>query len=99
MKILSLMAGMLIIFASTISPTSLNGRFVVLSLDNSKLAVQLQINTNTGSDDLGGATIVLGFDKTVLNFSGNPVNQTDFIFQNFKSGNYGTAKVTQTYVR
>ena len=95
MKILSLLAGMLIIFASTISPTSLNGRFIVLNADNSKLAVQLQINTNTGTDDLGGATIVLGFDKTVLSYSGNPVYQTDFIFQNFNGGNYGSAKVTK----
>lgn len=95
MKILSLIAGMLIIFASTISPTSLNGRFVVLNADNSKLAVQLQINTNTGIDDLGGATLVLGFDKTVLTFSGNPVYPTDYIFQNFNGGNYGTAKVTK----
>jgi len=95
MKILSVIAGMLIFFASTISPTSLNGRFVVVSSDNSKLAVQLQINTNTGTDDLGGATLVIGFDKTVLNFSSNPANQTDYIFHNFSGGNYGTAKVTR----
>ncbi len=95
MRKLSLLAGMLIIFASTISPTSLNGRFVVLSSENSILAVQLQINTNTGTDDLGGATIVIGFDKTVLNFSSNPVDQTDFMFNNFSGGNYNTAKVTR----
>ncbi|MFZ2322556.1 MAG: discoidin domain-containing protein [Ignavibacteriaceae bacterium] len=96
MKMLSLTAGMLIlVFVSTISPTSLNGRFVVVNSDSSKLAVVLQVNTNTGTDDLGGATIVIGFDKAVLNFSTNPVNQTDFVFRNFNGGNYNTATVTK----
>jgi hypothetical protein len=96
MKSLSLMAGMLMfVLASTISPTSLNGKFVILSKDNLKLTVQLQINTNTGIDDLGGATIVIGFDKTILNFSSNPVSQNDFIFHNFNGGNYSTARVTR----
>lgn len=89
------MAGMLIIFAATISPTSLNGRFVVISKDASKLAVQLQVNTNTGTDDLGSATIVIGFDKTILNFSNSPANQTDYVFNNFNGGNYGTSKITK----
>jgi hypothetical protein len=93
---LSLWAGMLIfIFVSTISPTSLNGRFVVINRDNNKLSVQLQINTSTGTDDLGGATIVIGFNEAVLNFSSTPVGQIDFIFHNFSGGNYSTAKVTK----
>ena len=96
MKMLSLKAGMLILlFVSTISPTSLNGRFVVVNSDSAKLAVVLQLNTNTGTDDLGGATIVIGFDKAVLSFNNNPVNQTDFIFHNFNGGNYNTATVTK----
>ena len=96
MKKLSLMAGMLIlVLVSTISPTSLNGKFIVVSSDSSKLAVKLQINTNTGTDDLGGATIVIGFDKNVLNFSSNPVNKSDYVFSNFTDGNYNTATVTK----
>ena len=99
MKILSLMAGMLVlIIASTISPTSLNGRFVVINSDNFKLAVLLQINTNTGIDDLGGATIVIGFDKTILNYSSNPIKQTDFTFHRFNEGNYNTATVTRPMI-
>ncbi len=93
---LSLLAGMLVfIFVSTISPTSFNGRFVVINRDNNKLTVQLQINTSTGTDDLGGATVVIGFNKAVLNFSSAPVSQTDFIFHNFSGGNYSTAKITR----
>jgi hypothetical protein len=93
---LSLWAGMLIlIFVSTISPTSLNGRFVVLNSDSSKLAVLLQISTNTGTDDLGGATIVIGFNKQVLGFNSNPLNQTDYLFHNFSGDNYNEARVTK----
>jgi hypothetical protein len=95
MKMLSLLAGMLIIFASAISPTSLNGRFIVLNADNSKLIVQLQINSSTGADDLGGSTIVLGFDKNVLGFNSNPIQGTDYNFSNFSGGNYSTGKVTR----
>lgn len=95
MKKLSLLAGMLFLIATTISPTSLNGRFVVLSKDATKLAVQLQINTNTGIDDLGSATIVICFNKNVLHYNDTPVNQIDYVFQNFNGGNYGIAKVTK----
>lgn len=95
MKKLSLLAGMLFILASTISPTSLNGRFVIISKDSTKLAVQLQVNTNTGTDDLGSATMVIGFDKSTLKFNDSPVNLTDYVFNNFNGGNYATSKVTK----
>ncbi len=93
---LSLWAGMLVlIFVSTISPTALNGRFVIVNQDSSKIAVLLQINTNTGTDDLGGATIVIGFNKQVLGFNSNPLNQTDYLFHNFSGDNYSEARVTK----
>lgn len=95
MKILSLLAGMLLILASTISPTSLKGRFVVLSADNSKLAIQLQVSSNTGTDDLGASTIVISFDKNTLSFSNNPVQGKDYTFNNFSGGNYSSGKVTR----
>jgi hypothetical protein len=95
MNKLGLIAGMLILIASTISPTSLNSRFVVLNRTSSQLTVQLQINTSSGTDDLGGATIVISFNKAVLSYNSNPVSQTDYIFNNFNSGNYSTAKVTR----
>jgi len=95
MNKLSVIAGMLIFFASTISPTSLNSRFVVLNRTATQLTVQMQINTNSGTDDLGGATMVIGFNKAVLSYNSNPVAQTDYTFNNFSGGNYNTAKVTR----
>ena len=59
-------------FTTLTSATNVNGRFVVISTDSLKLEVLLQINTNTGSDDMGGATIVIGFNTYSLNFSCNP---------------------------
>jgi len=96
MKTLSLLAGMLMfVFASNISPTSLNGRFLVLSSDAFKISVLVQINTNTGTYGLGGATIVIGFDKSAINFNSSPITGTDFVFHNCCGGNYGTGTVTR----
>lgn len=85
----------LILFAVNTFATSINGRFVVVKSDTSKLSVKLQINTDTGKDDMGGATIVISFDKNVLNFSSDPVLNKDFIFHNFSDGNYKAASVTK----
>lgn len=85
----------LILFAVNTFSTSINGRFVVVKSDTSKLSVKLQINTDTGKDDMGGATIVISFDKNVLNFSSDPVLNKDFIFHNFSDGNYKAASVTK----
>ena len=87
----------MLFIANTISTfaTNVNGRFVVISTDSSKLEVLLQINTNTGSDDLGGATIVVGFDNHTLNFSNNPQVNTNYIFHNFNGGNYNSATITK----
>jgi len=87
----------MLFIANTISTsaTNVNGRFVVVSTDSSKLEVLLQINTNTGSDDMGGATIVVGFDNHTLNFSSNPQINTNYIFHNFNGGNYNSATITK----
>ena len=77
------------------SATNVNGRFVVISTDSSKLEVLLQINTNTGSDDMGGATIVIGFNCSALGFNGNPQVNTHYIFHNFCGENYSPATVTK----
>ena len=97
MKILNIIIlGMLfVVFTTTISATDVNGRFVVLSIDNSKLEVLLQINTSTGSDDMGGATIVIGFNNYTLNFSQTPQSGTDFVYHSFSGGNYSLATVTR----
>jgi hypothetical protein len=76
-------------------PTTINGRFIVLSSDNTNYTVLLQINTNTGTDDLGGSTIVFGFDTNAVRFPNNPIRNVDYIFYNFSGGHYSPATVTK----
>ncbi|MBK7498997.1 MAG: hypothetical protein IPI19_07815 [Ignavibacteriales bacterium] len=96
MKILNIyIFGMLFIANSiSITATNVNGKFIVKGTNNNKLEVLLQINTNTGSDDMGGATIVIGFNNSALNFS-NPQVNTNYIFHNFSGGNYSPATITK----
>lgn len=91
-----LMSGILVIlFASSIYANDINGRFVVTNIDSSKLAVLLQINTITGNNALGGATIVFGFDTSSINLTNNPIKNTDYIFHNFCGNYYSPATVTK----
>jgi hypothetical protein len=85
----------LILFVSDVFATSVNGRFIVVKSSKSSLSVLLQINTDSGKDDMGGATIVISFDKNVLAFSSEPVADKDYKFLNFSSGNYNNATVTK----
>ena len=87
----------IILFCSTFSvlPTTINGRFTVLNSTSSNFTVLFQVNTNTGIDDLGGATIVLGFDTSAISFANTPVKDVDYIFHNFSGGNYSSATVTK----
>ena len=82
-------------FTSVISAADINGRFVVTSSDSSKLAVLLQINTITGTNALGGATIVFGFDTASINLTNNPIINTDYIFHNFCDNYYSPATITE----
>jgi len=82
-------------YASSVLPTTVNGRFTVLNATGSDFTVLMQINTNTGTDDLGGATIVFGFDTTVISITENPVKNVDYIFHNFCGGTYSSATVTR----
>jgi len=90
----------LIIFCVTsfTSPAIVNGRFTVVNLNSSEVSVVLQINTNTGTDDLGGATIVFIFDTSAISFTGNPVKNIDYVFHNFCDGNYSPATVTRPMI-
>ena len=82
------------VFTTTISAADVHGRFVVINTDSAKLCVLLQINTNTGNDDMGGATIVISFDNFALNFSQTPQPNNDYVYHNFSGGNYSPATVT-----
>lgn len=97
MKILNIfiLGMLLVVFTTTISATNVNGKFLVKGTNNGKLEVLLQINTSTGSDDMGGATIVVGFNNNALNFNSNPQVNTHYIFHNFSGGNYSPATITK----
>jgi len=96
MKLFNALVGVIIFFfACSVSPTNVNGRFTVIEVDSLKIAVILQINTNTGSDDLGGTTIVFSFDTTAISFTNTPVKDIDYIFHNFSDGSYSLATVTK----
>jgi len=79
----------------SIFSTRINGKFVVINTNNIKYTVLLQINTNTGIDDLGGTTIVFGFDTSAISFPSNAIRDVDYIFHNFNGGNYSSASITK----
>ena len=55
MRLFNFLVGIILFcFISSALPTTINGRFTVLNTDSSKFTVLLQVNTNTGTDDLGG---------------------------------------------
>jgi hypothetical protein len=95
MQFNALVGIILFLFTFSISATTINGRFTVLESDSSKFTVLFQVNTNTGIDDLGGSTIVFGFDTTVISFPNSPIKDVDYIFHNFYGGNYSPATVTR----
>ena len=96
MKLFNLLVVIILFcFAFSASPTTINGRFTIVSIDNSKFVVKFQINTNTGTDDLGGATIVFDFDTMAISFPNIPINNIDYVFHNFCDGNYSPATITK----
>jgi hypothetical protein len=86
---------LLLIFGCSVSPTTINGRFTVTQVDTLKISALLQINTDSGTEDLGGTTIVFSFDTTAISYPLNPVKDIDYVFQNFFSNNYSSATVTR----
>ena len=96
MKLFNALVGIILLFfVTTALPTDVNGRFTIVSIDSLKFTVKLQVNTNTGSDDLGGATIVFDFDTTALSFTNSPIKNVDYVSHNFCGGNYSPATVTR----
>jgi len=78
-----------------VSPAVVNGRILITNINSSKVSVLLQINTISGLDALGGATIVIGFDTSAIGFNATPIKDTDYVFHNFCGGNYSPATVTR----
>lgn len=87
----------IIIVSSTCSifAGDINGRFVVTNSGSTKLAVDLQINTITGSTALGGATIVFGFDTSSISLTSTPIKDVDYTYHNFSDNYYSPATITQ----
>ena len=96
MKLFNVLMGIIIFcYAFFVSATTINGRFTILNATGSDFTALLQINTNTGTNDLGGATIVFGFDTTAISFTSTPVKDVDYVFHNFCGVNYSPATVTR----
>ena len=75
--------------------TELNGRINLLNNDGTNYKVMLQVNTDLEPGELGGATIILDYDNTILSYPDEPAMDVDFIFYNFNLGYYDEAKVTK----
>lgn len=75
--------------------TTVNGRFVDKGLIGSKHNILLQINTDTGIDDLGGATIVFSYDTNAIRMTNTPIKNADYTFHNFDGGQYSSATITK----
>ncbi len=83
--------------AQKVFATTLNGRFVVVKKDSSTLSILIQINTNTGNDDMGGATFVISFNDEALNFPSDPSANKNYQFHNFNGDNYNIATITKPF--
>ena len=90
------LVGIILLFSSSfVFSATVNGRITIVQNNNDKLIVLVQINTETGTDDLGGTTIVFEYDTTSLAFPNNPVSIVDYTFHNFSGGNYSPATITR----
>jgi len=86
---------LIVLYSGISNATVVNGRAVLDSYNDTLYSIKLQINTNTGSDDMGGATIVIRYDSTQLFFPDFPVAGIHYVFHNFSSGTYSPALVTK----
>ncbi len=58
-------------------------------------AVKVQLNTDTGTDDLGGASIVFNYNNSDLSIPSSPQSGVDYTYHNFSGGNYAVGTVTR----
>jgi len=72
-----------------------NGRILITNINSSRVSALFQINTTSGLEALGGATLVVGFDTSDISIKALPVRNIDYIFYNFCGGNYSLATVTR----
>ncbi|HSW55020.1 MAG TPA: T9SS type A sorting domain-containing protein [Ignavibacteriaceae bacterium] len=99
MKLFNALVGIILFcYASFILPATINGRFVIVSSDPSKTTMLLQINTDAGNAELGGATIVFNFNTSAISIDENPVLDVDYTFHTFSGGNYSAATITRPMI-
>ena len=82
---------------SAASASAINGQVNVLGNNGTNFKVMLQVNTDTESSKMGGATFVINYDTTYLSYPDYPAAGTDYSFSNFNLGYYDTAKVTKIF--
>lgn len=82
---------------SFLHSTTLNGRLLTQVGNDSIVEVRVQFNTDTGIDDLGGATIILNFDTTYFYYPDSPIVNLDYLFQNFWDENYDTIFISKPF--
>lgn len=87
----------LILFQASNYATIVNGRILTSAVGDSIVEALIQLNTNTGTDDLGGATIVIRFDTTIFNYRSMTDSNSSFSFHNFSGGNYSNAFITRPF--
>jgi len=89
---------MFILYCSIATATIVNGRIVVVNQTSAQLSVKVQINTDSGTDDMGGVTIPISYDSNVLSIPSILVNDVQYTYHNFSGGNYSPATVTRNIV-
>ncbi len=85
----------LLCFIFIVSPFSFNqtvdGNFVVMTNNEVTYSVKVQIKLQSGSQNLGNATIRFSFNNGDLSFPSPPVEGTDYLFHNFQGGDYSSS--------
>lgn len=83
------------IYITFIFATTVNGRLDSPTINGSTFSIKVQINTDTGIDDMGGATMPISYDHNFLSMPSVLVNGIHYIYHNFSGGNYSVATVTR----
>jgi Secretion system C-terminal sorting domain len=74
--------------------TNINGRFVVKTNNGINYSVKIQISASTANNRLGSSNLRFSFNDAV-SYPVNPIQDTDFTFQNFSGGNYEVGKIVR----
>ncbi len=82
-------------WAALVAQPVVDGNFLVMTNNGTTYSVKVQLKTNTGTDDLGTATIQFDFNSSALSFPEFPTAGVDYVIHAFSGGNYSVATVTR----